>query len=181
LPTGNVRLGGIVAYVPLSVPYRSKQLLQITGTVNGGAIPTINDNAVQVVAYVGNVTGLGTYSSNDTGKELNVSSGADAGFALFPIIDPAIVGDLNSNGGVDAGDAVQLSIFNAPAPNPAFVPAYPGATPSVIFQGPDPTLSIPSTLTVNSVGTVLVPVSIDDPKPIGSTGMTRARLALRYR
>ena len=92
---------------------------------------------------MGNVTGAGTYSSNDAGKLLNVSSGADAGFAMFPALDPAIVGDLNGNGAVDAGDAVQLNIFNASGSNPAFVPAYPGVTPSVIFQGPDPTLSIP--------------------------------------
>src|SRR5262249_17334893 len=158
LPTGNVRLGALVAYVPLSAPYRSKQLLQISSVFNGGAIPTINDNAVQVVAYVGNGTGTGTYSSNDVGKLLNESSGADAGCALSPTADPAIIGDLNANGGVDAGDAVQLSIFNTPAPNPAFVPAYPGVTPSVIFQGPDPTLSLPAALSVNADGTVLVPV-----------------------
>src|SRR5205823_3337469 len=42
------------------------------------------------------------------------------------------------------------------------------------------TLSIPSVLTINGEGTVLVPVNIDDPKPLGSAGMTAAQLALRY-
>src|SRR5205823_494576 len=70
LTNGNFRLGGLVAYVPLTAPYRSKQLIHISSTINGGAIPTINDDALQIVAYVGNGTGAGTYSSNDAGKML---------------------------------------------------------------------------------------------------------------
>ena len=179
LPTGNIVLGGLVAYVPTNAPYRSKQLLQISSTVNGGTIPTINDNALEVVAFLGNVSGTGSYSSLDSGLLLNVSSGADAGFASFPALDPAIVGDLNASGSVDSGDAVQLNARNTVGSNPAFVPPYPGA-PTNTQAGPDPTLSIPSVLAVNADGTVLAPVNIDDPKPAGSTGLLVAQLALRY-
>ena len=72
--------------------------------------PTINDNALEVVAFVGNASGTGSYSSLDSGLLLNASSGADAGFANFPALDPAIVGDLNGSGTVDPGDAVQLNL-----------------------------------------------------------------------
>ncbi len=179
LPIGNVVLGGLVAYVPATAPYRSKQLLQISSVVNGGAIATINDNSLEAVAFLGNTSGTGSYSSLDSGLLLNVSSGADAGFASFPALDPAIVGDLNGNGAVDSGDAVQLNARNTSGSNPAFVPPYPGA-PTNTQAGPDPTLSIPSVLTVNAGGTVLVPVNIDDAKPAGSMGMKVATLALRY-
>ena len=179
LPTGNLVLGGLVAYVPATAPYRAKQLLQIGSVVNGGAIPSINDNSVQVVAFLGNVSGTGIYSSLDSGLLLNASSGADAGFTNFPALDPAIVGDLNGGGAVDPSDAVQLNLRNSVGSNPAFVPPYPGA-PSNTQSGPDPSLSIPGLLSVSADGTVLVPVNIDDTKPVGSTGMQVAQLALRY-
>ena len=162
-----------------AAPYRSKQVLQISSVVNGGAIPTINDNALEAVAFLGNVSGNGSYSSLDSGLLLNVSSGADAGFASFPTLDPAILGDLNGNGVIDSGDAVQLNQRNSAGSNPAFVPHYPGA-PSNTQSGPDPTLSIPGVLSVSAEGTVLVPVNIDDAKPTGSSGMMVAQLALRY-
>jgi len=81
---------------------------------------------------------------------LNVSSGADAGFANFPTLDPAIVGDLNGSGGIDSGDAVVvLNARNSTGSNPAFVPNYPGV-PSNIQAGPDPTLSIPTVLSADA-------------------------------
>ena len=47
--------------------------------------------------------------------------------------------------------------------------------------GPDPhALSIPATLPAVAGGTVTVPVNLDDPRPVGSTGMTEAMLALVY-
>ena len=80
LSTGNVRLGGLVAYVPLATPYRSKQLLQMGSTVNGGALPTINDHSLQVVAYLGNGTGAGAYTSNDSGKMRGAAGGGNYHF-----------------------------------------------------------------------------------------------------
>ena len=59
------------------------------------------------------------------------------------------------------------------------MPAYPRA-PHNTASGPDPTVSIPSSLQLSSDGSVTVPVNIDDPHPAGSTGMTQATLALSY-
>jgi hypothetical protein len=61
----------------------------------------------------------------------------------------------------------------------AQIPVYAGA-PANIATGPDPTLSIPSTLHVGTDGSLIVPVNLDDPRPAGSTGMTEATLALSY-
>ena len=49
-----------------------------------------------------------------------------------------------------------------------------------IATGPDPTLSIPSTLQVGADGSLIVPVNLDDPRPAGSAGMTEATLAISY-
>src|SRR5205814_1300304 len=46
LPPTNVVLGGLIAYVPATAPYRAKQILQISSVIQGGAISSINDNSV---------------------------------------------------------------------------------------------------------------------------------------
>ena len=179
LASGAVTLGGLIAYTPSSAAYKSKELLQITSSLNGGAIPTINDNAVQVVAYLGNVSGTGFYSGLDSGEMLNVASGSDAGFSQFPVIDPVILGGL-IGGEKSVSTTMRCSSIcgSPPAPTRMCRPIL--GMPSNNPAGPDPTLSIPSTLTVNANGTVLVPVNIDDADPAGSTGMTVAQLALKY-
>jgi hypothetical protein len=61
----------------------------------------------------------------------------------------------------------------------AVMPRYVGL-PSNLPSGPDPSLSLPATLTVNAAGSVVVPVNLDDPHPAGSSGLTEVQLALTY-
>ncbi len=105
-------------------------------------------------------------------------AGAGSGFAAYPLVDPGIIGDVAVQGSLNRfGTALLTGSINLVV-TPQ-MPVYPGA-PHNTASGPDPTVSIPSTLQLGSDGTVTVPVDIDDPHPAGSTGMTQATLAVSY-
>ena len=186
---GAVGLGGLVATVPnsASLLYKSKALLHWSGEqLNGGAIAVEGDDAIQVVAFFGDASGDGTLSGGDasdisavaTGTSTNAALGTLGGFTAFQLADPVIVGDLSGNGNVDAPDVTLINSFLSGTPRPQ-VPAIP--TGLVISPtGPDPVLSLPTTLQALPGGTVVVPVNIDTAKPDGSTGATEAVLALQY-
>ncbi len=179
LATGAVRLGGLTATVPANAPYKSKELLHWASlSLNGGAITAVGDDALHAVAFLGDTSGDGTYTSADSVLLSNVAAAKDSGFAAFPILDPVILADLNGNGLVQSNDGGLLNNYLGGA-TVAQIPNYPGA-PSNNPSGPDPTLSIPTNLSASPGGTVTVPVNIDDPHPKGSTGMTQALLALTY-
>ena len=179
LAAGAVRLGGLTATVPNNAPYKSKELLHFSSvSLNGGAITAIADDGVHVVAYLGDVSGDGTYTSADSVLISRVASSADSGFAAFPVLDPVIVGDLSGSVKITSTDVTLMNKYLSGSPTPQ-VPNYPGA-PSNNPAGPDPALSLPATIQVSSDGTIRVPVNIDDPHPQGSTGLTQALLALTY-
>jgi hypothetical protein len=60
------------------------------------------------------------------------------------------------------------------------VSRVPPIGPAIPPGGVDPSLSVPTDLTVTRGGTVVVPVYIDSAHPDGSTGMVEAVLALTY-
>ena len=138
---------------------------------NGAALPTLNDAPWKWWRFQGMCRERVAYASLDSGLLLNVSSGADAGFANFPTLDPAIVGNLNDSGGVGFGrrGAAQCCSIQFGS-NSAFVPPYPGP-PSITQGGPDPALSIPSILTADVGSTVLVPVNTDNAQPQARVGL----------
>jgi hypothetical protein len=138
----------------------------------------VGDDAVQVVAYFGDATGDGSYSSLDTVKVSRTAAGADTGFAAYPLADPLILADIDANGRLDAGDAAHLDRFINGLAEPR-IPVPPVITLTQ-SPGPDPALSIPSNLTARPGSSVLVPINLDDPHPAGSTGLTQATLALQY-
>ncbi len=179
LASGVVRLGGLAATVPANAPYKAKELLHFGSlSLNGGAITAVGDDGVHVVAFLGDTSGDGTYTSADSVLISNVAAAKDSGFAAYPILDPAIVGDITGDGRITSADATALNLYlNGTAST--LVPPYPGV-PANIPAGPDPALSIPTDLRAGPGGTVTVPVNIDDPHPRGSTGMTQALLALTY-
>ena len=179
LAAAAVRLGGLTATVPANAAYKSKALLHFASlSVNNGAIAAVGDDGLEVVAFLGDASGDGTYTSADSGLISRVSSAADSGFAAFPVLDPVILGDLSGDGKITAVDASLANNYLS-GTTVTQVPNYPGA-PSNNPAGPDPALSIPTALLVGTDGTVVVPVEIDDPKPDGSTGVTQALLALTY-
>ncbi len=189
--TAAVRLGGLVATVPNSAAslYKSKAMLHWSGvTLNGGAIAAVGDDAVQVVAYLGDASGTanGSLSSGDAadisavavGLSTNPGLGTVSGFSAFPFADPVIIGDISSAGTVGAASVTLLNSLLAGIPRTQ-IPSIPTGL-TIVATGPDPSLSLPATLRLTPGGTVVVPINIDTAHPAGSNGATEAILALRY-
>jgi hypothetical protein len=187
--TGSIRLGSLLATVPnaASSSYKAKALLSFTGSVlNGGAVAVVGEDAVELVAYAGDVNGDGVLSGGDAGMmarvavgmDTNSASGTLGGFAAYPMADPVLVGDLNGNSNVDASDVTLLNSLLAGIPRPQvpMIPVGMTLTPS----GPDPTLSLPSTICTTPGGILALPVTIDTARPVGSSGAIEAILAMRY-
>jgi hypothetical protein len=131
--------------------YGAKQLLHfssesLAGTA--GPIPVTNADAVQVAAYLGDVTDLGgPLSLQDAGgvatvagSVANTTAQTIPGFAAWPNLDPAIIGDVSLQGNVNSTDAgamtqeigglARITIPYAPI-GLAVTPTGPGATVSV--------------------------------------------------
>ena len=176
-----ILLGGLMATVPSGAYYKSKDLLSFSSvslSASGSSVPAVGADALHMVVFPGDATGAGSISSADELAMEQVLAGVSAGFAPYPLVNPSIIGDLAGQGALNGFDSALLtgSINLVVTPQ---MPVYPGA-PHNTASGPDPTVSIPSTLQLGSDGSVTVPVDIDDPRPAGSTGMTQATLALSY-
>ncbi|MCH5376851.1 MAG: PA14 domain-containing protein, partial [Planctomycetes bacterium] len=97
------------AAVPVDAIYTDKHLLDLRDiSINAGSIPAIDDDGIHVVAYFGDVTGNGTYSSLDTSRISRMAVGLDTGFAAFPSADPVLVGDITGNGGFSSLDTSRI-------------------------------------------------------------------------
>ena len=122
LASGVVRLGGLVATVPdaAAVVYKAKALLHWSGVqLNGGATTVVGDDAVQVVAYFGDTTGVGVLSAGGSALISRVATNLDAtatnlpGFSAFQLIDPVIIGDLSSTGNINSSEVTLLNTILA--------------------------------------------------------------------
>jgi hypothetical protein len=187
--TGVVGLGGLTATVPDSAAavYKRKALLHWSGAqLNGGAIGVVGDDAVQLVAYLGDATGDGLLSGGDAaaisavavGTNTNVGLGRLGGFTAFPLVDPVVLGDVSANANTDAADVTLLNSVLSGTSRPQ-IPHIP-TTLTITPTGPDPVLSMPTGLMATPGGTVVVPVNIDTARPDGSDGATEVILALRF-
>jgi hypothetical protein len=181
--TSAIILGSLLATVPMSATgsYGAKQLLhfsseKLNGT--GGTIPIINEDGVQVSAYIGDVGNTGApFNLHDAISVSQVASSLAntvtqtiPGFSAWPNLDPAIIGDVSLQGNVTFGDATLMNqqLVSARSAIP-YAPVGLPITPS----GPDPTLTI-------SRSSDVFAVNVDTAHPAGSTGITDAMLALRY-
>jgi endonuclease/exonuclease/phosphatase family metal-dependent hydrolase len=113
-----ITLGSLLATVPLTATasYGAMQLLHFSGVqLNGtaGPIAATNADAVEVAAYFGDVTNTGgplslmdeiVISAVASGVA-NTAAQTIPGFAAFPNLDPAIIGDLALQGNVNSTDA----------------------------------------------------------------------------
>jgi N-acetylneuraminic acid mutarotase len=199
--SGTVVLGDIVADVPDSAAnlYKAKELLSLGSvTVNGAAFAGTVANGLHVNAYFGDVSGDHASPKPITGVDVAVAQtvaagGANSpiGLAAFPLVDPAIIGDIGGDASIDATAVSDLAAFTSNL-NP---PEIPTAFITITANGPDPTLSLqgrmkdeggrmnrsndpahPSSFSLQPS----VSVVLDDPHPAGSNGMTEAILALKY-
>lgn len=179
LPAGTKRFIDLQADVPTTAPYRDKHILNLENvSINSGAIPSIGDDGLHVVAYFGDVSGNGTYSAQDASLIARQAVGIDTGLELYQLLDPTIVGDLTGNGGFSSSDtsymlqaAVGIPVAEIPAPLP---------TVSLLFGGPDPKLSIPRNLSAEPGQSLEIPVDIDSIENLTGNGLTSADLVLYF-
>jgi len=110
LAVGTVKLITLDASVPSTAPYTAMQLLDITAvSVNGGALVSRGDDAVQVVAYVGDVNADARYTLDDVTLITNVAVARDSGFGAFARVDPRILADLYADGRITSLDGLMLT------------------------------------------------------------------------
>jgi hypothetical protein len=205
--TGTLILGDIVATVPniAANSYKAKDLLRLSSiTFNGAVFTGASADGLDVDAYFGDVTGNGRIDGLDVATASNLAQGADAGFPAYPLLDPAIIGDVALDYAVDAGDVSDLAAYVSRIPVPVIPAFFPDS--AITPVGPDPTLRLgqprtsggtetgrsgdKETHTGSSSHSLLVslspglaftvPIFLDQPHPAGSTGMTEALLGLTY-
>ncbi len=121
LDTGPAELITLAAEVPyeepLSAIYGKSHVLDVTDVeINGGAISARADDALHLVAFLGDATGNGkdypgvnAYSGLDAQRVARVAVGLDSGFQAYPTIDPVIVGDVTGNGVLSGLDAQRIA------------------------------------------------------------------------
>jgi hypothetical protein len=179
LAAGTTRFVDLQAVVPSTAHYRNKHALDIANIVlNGGALPSLDDDGVHVVAYFADVTGNGTYSAQDASLLARLAVGIDTGLEEFALLDPTIIGDITGNGAFSATDtslmlqaAVGIEVPELPTPLP---------TVSLTQGGPDPKLSIPQNLVASAGGSLLIPVDIDSIVNLTGNGLASADLVIYY-
>lgn len=178
LPVGTTHFMNLLATVPADAPYGAKQVLDIRNIQLSNNAQAIDDDAVAVVAFFGDVTANGTYSAQDASFIARLAVGIDTGLADYPTLDPVIVGDITGNGAFSATDtsfmlqaAVGIPVAQIPTPLPVG---------SLIFGGPDPKLSIPRNLTAAPGQALDIPIDIDSIVNLTGNGLASADLVLYY-
>src|SRR5437879_1123510 len=88
LPAGPAEVLRLTGSVPINAPYKALNLITFETATLNQASSAFADDAVHVVAYIGDTTGNGGYSSLDAQRILRVAAGLDSGFTAYPLIDP---------------------------------------------------------------------------------------------
>ena len=168
--SGTITLGQIVADAPNSAAsiYKTQSLLDLSNIVLSGsgytgAATAYNDDAVDVDAYFGDVSGDGLVTAGDAGLVSRVQTNTDTGFTAYQLLDPIIIGGVDGNPTVTTGDATLINQY-ASGQVVARIPSTPTGL-SLVTTGADPSLSIPTDLSATAGGTMVVPVNIDDRAP----------------
>ncbi|MBT8447583.1 MAG: hypothetical protein KJO38_10555, partial [Gammaproteobacteria bacterium] len=151
------------ADVPATAPYTAKHVLDITGlSVNGGGLLSNADNGLHAVAYLGDTTANAAYSSLDgTNVIADVLARQSTGFAGYRLIDPRIIADVNRDGRLTSADAGIILTEVSGFADRLEIPPLPDVIDPIIVGGPDPLVSIESTLAASAGETVTVPVNLD--------------------
>jgi len=105
----------------------------------------------------------------------------DSGFAAFATVDPAVMGDINGNGALDVvdgswvGQEANWYTTGKVAFNRAEIPDLPAGVVAEEPQGPDPFVSIPTSMTAQQGELIEVPINVDP-----ADGLTSAQIYLGY-
>ncbi len=97
----------LTATVPASAlaRYGQSHVLDLRDvSINGGAMPVRDDDGLHVAAYLGDATGDGAYTSEDSQAVLDTISRKYTGFGAYPLADPVVVAGAFGNG--------RLSVFD---------------------------------------------------------------------
>ena len=178
--TGAVDLVKLTADVPGTAPYRDKQVLDLTVvSVNGGSVTA--DDGLEVVAYLGDTSGNKIITTNDMQLLSRVLVRNDSGFGAFATVDPAVIGDINGNGAVDVVDGSWIGqeanwyTTGKAAFNRAEIPDLPAGVVAEEPVGPDPFVSIPTSMTAQQGDLIEVPINVDP-----ADGLSSAQIYLGY-
>jgi hypothetical protein len=161
LAAGAVELVRLTGLVPATAPYKAAHVLDIANVlVNAGDLAADGGDGLHVVAYIGDATGNGGYSSLDGQRVLRVVTGMDGGFSAFPLIDPVVVGDTTGNGALSSLDASRVLQEVVGLDRPEIPPIPPGITlaASVPPSGP-PAPSVPASATPPAPSVLSAPAS----------------------
>ncbi len=130
LAAGSLELVRLAGAVPAAATYGSAQVLNITVSSVEGAAAVADDDGLHVIGYPGDADGSGGYEMIDVETLQKAITGADNGFAMWRLIDPVVIADLNGSGVLTSIDATRLlqeiSGFDRPEIPP--IPAGPGGT-----------------------------------------------------
>ena len=135
LPSGPLTLFHIVgATVPSTAPYKSLAVLDLVGVdATAGVTPVtvLDGDGVEVAAFVGDVSGDGSYSFTDYIQVNRLSLGLSATLiaSAYPNLDPTIIADVNGDGSVGFTDAIQINRA-ALGLSAAFIPPIPAPPPT---------------------------------------------------
>lgn len=180
LPTGTNRFIDLQATIPATAPYRAKQVLDLDNiSLNAGSIPALDDDAVHVVAYFGDLTANGTYSGSDATGIARLVVNAISGIAAFKLLDPAIMADITGAAGISSSDTTRV-LQRSTGVNVAEIPPLPSPAVSLLSGGPDPKLSIPRQLVARPGDELAIPVLIDSIVDLTETGLESADLVIYF-
>ena len=110
LPAGTITLIDLQATVPSIIDTRATQHIldvrsAVLSTDLGVRFHVIDDDALHLSSYFGDVSGNGRIDTSDAAGIARIAALLDSGFAATPSTDPVLVGDLSGNGRVNAVDA----------------------------------------------------------------------------
>ena len=153
------------ASVPANAKYTNKGLIDLDGlrvlNSSGVEFASLADDAVQAVAYVGDASGNGGYSSTDSSLLQAILTGPDTGFAAYQTLDPNILGDVTNNGTFNASDVAIFNTFQTTGnANQNFIPARPSGV-TIVQGGLDPKISFGKNLVAVPGGRLTVPLSFE--------------------
>lgn len=133
LAAGAVTLAQLVATVPTGVAYGAAAVIDVRNLqVNGGAQAALDDDAVHVAAFVGDLDRDRQHTANDVSLMRQLLSGAISRLPGWALLDGRLLGDVNGSGSFDAVDPLRLEQALAGATGVIVpIPGAPVITPTV--------------------------------------------------
>ena len=129
LPAGALTLARLVATIPSDATYGLAQVLDVRNLlVNAGALAALDDDAVHVAAFPGDLNRDRQHGSDDVSLMRSLLGGAIARLPAWALLDGRLLGDVNGSGRLDAVDPLRLE--QALAGSTGLIVAIPGPAPA---------------------------------------------------